>query len=89
MIEQLKGVVENKNDSFLILSINGFGLKLLMSKNGIESMPYVGKEVLVLTYLHVKEDALDLFGFYSIVQYLVSVCILYYLYHIIRYIEYI
>jgi Holliday junction DNA helicase RuvA len=36
-----------------------------MSKNGIESMPYVGKEVLVLTYLHVKEDALDLFGFYS------------------------
>ena len=65
MIEQLKGVVENKNDSFLILSINGFGLKLLMSKNGIESMPYVGKEVLVLTYLHVKEDALDLFGFYS------------------------
>lgn len=65
MIEQLKGVVENKNDSCLILSINGFGLKLLMSKNGIESMPYVGKEVLVLTYLHVKEDALDLFGFYS------------------------
>jgi Holliday junction DNA helicase RuvA len=65
MIEQLKGVVENKNDSFLILSINGFGLKLLMSKNGIESMPNVGKEVLVLTYLHVKEDALDLFGFYS------------------------
>ena len=65
MIEQLKGVVENKNDSFLILSINGFGLKLLMSKNGIESMPHVGKKVLVLTYLHVKEDALDLFGFYS------------------------
>ena len=45
--------------------MNGIGLKLLMSKNAIESMPNVGKEVLVLTYLHVKEDALDLFGFYS------------------------
>ena len=65
MIEQLKGVIESKNDLFLILSMNGIGLKLLMSKNAIESMPNVGKEVLVLTYLHVKEDALDLFGFYS------------------------
>lgn len=65
MIEQLKGYIENKNDSFLVLSMNGIGLKLLMSKNAIELMPNKGKEVLVLTYLHVKEDALDLFGFYS------------------------
>lgn len=65
MIEQLKGYIESKNDSFLVLSMNGIGLKLLMSKNAIELMPNEGKEVLVLTYLHVKEDALDLFGFYS------------------------
>ena len=65
MIEQLKGYIESKNDSFLVLSMNGIGLKLLMSKNAIELMPNKGKEVLVLTYLHVKEDALDLFGFYS------------------------
>ena len=65
MIEQLKGYIESKNDLFLVLSINGIGLKLLMSKNAIELMPNEGKKVLVLTYLHVKEDALDLFGFYS------------------------
>ena len=65
MIEQLKGEIESKNDSLLVLSMNGIGFKLHMSKNAIEVMPDVGKEVLVLTYLHVKEDALDLFGFYS------------------------
>ena len=65
MIEQLKGKIERKNDSLLVLSMNGIGFKLHMSKNAIEVMPDVGKEVLVLTYLHVKEDALDLFGFYS------------------------
>ena len=65
MIEQLKGKIERKNDSLLVLSMNGIGFKLHMSKNAIELMPDAGKEVLVLTYLHVKEDALDLFGFYS------------------------
>ena len=65
MIEQLKGKIESKNDSLLVLSMNGIGFKLHMSKNAIEVMPDAGKEVLVLTYLHVKEDALDLFGFYS------------------------
>ena len=65
MIEQLKGKIERKNDSLLVLSMNGIGFKLHMSKNAIELMPDTGKEVLVLTYLHVKEDALDLFGFYS------------------------
>ena len=65
MIEQLKGKIESKNDSLLVLSMNGIGFKLHMSKNAIELMPDAGKEVLVLTYLHVKEDALDLFGFYS------------------------
>lgn len=65
MIEQLKGNIESKNDSLLVLSMNGIGFKLHMSKNAIELMPDAGKEVLVLTYLHVKEDALDLFGFYS------------------------
>ena len=65
MIEQLKGKIESKNDSLLVLSMNGIGFKLHMSKNAIKLMPDPGKEVLVLTYLHVKEDALDLFGFYS------------------------
>ena len=30
MIEQLKGVIESKNDLFLILSMNGIGLNLKM-----------------------------------------------------------
>ena len=38
-------------------------LKINMSINGLESIPAIGKITQVLTYLNVREDILDLYGF--------------------------
>jgi len=63
MIDQLKGIVEQKTLTYAVLFVNGVGYKLTMSINGLESLPSKGKEAHILTYLHVREDILNLFGF--------------------------
>ena len=39
-----------------------------MSINGLESIPTIGKVAQVLTYLNVKEDILDLYGFLNNIE---------------------
>tara|TARA_S200000501_G_scaffold353209_1_gene372806 strand:+ start:55610 stop:56212 length:603 start_codon:yes stop_codon:yes gene_type:complete len=63
MIENLKGYIQKKTHTQVVININGMGMSVLMSLNGIESLPDVGNEALILTYLHVREDVLDLYGF--------------------------
>ena len=63
MIERVKGIIEKKDSNFVIVVVNGIGLKINMSINGLESLPEIGKEIQVLTYLNVREDILELYGF--------------------------
>jgi Holliday junction DNA helicase RuvA len=63
MIDQLKGIVEQKTLTYAVLFVNGVGYKLTMSINGLDSLPSKGQEAHVLTYLHVREDILNLYGF--------------------------
>ena len=63
MIERVKGLIEKKGSSSVILGINGIGLELNMSVNAIESLPPIGKEIQILTFLNVREDLLELYGF--------------------------
>lgn len=63
MIDQLHGLVEKKTPTFAIIFVNGVGYKVNMSINGLESLPKQGQDCIVLTYLHVREDILDLYGF--------------------------
>ena len=63
MIERVKGLIEKKDSNFIILGINGIGLKINMSINALESLPPIGKEIQILTFLNVREDLLELYGF--------------------------
>ena len=63
MIERVKGLIEKKGSSSVILGVNGIGLELNMSVNAIESLPPIGKEIQILTFLNVREDLLELYGF--------------------------
>tara|TARA_Y100001980_G_C14547206_1_gene327640 strand:- start:678 stop:1277 length:600 start_codon:yes stop_codon:yes gene_type:complete len=63
MIERIKGLIEKKEFNSVILVLNGIGLKINMSTSTIESLPKVGEEIQVLTYLNVREDLLELYGF--------------------------
>ena len=44
MIDQLKGIVEQKTLTYAVLFVNDVGYKLTMSINGLDSLPSKGKE---------------------------------------------
>lgn len=63
MIERVKGLIEKKGSNSVILGVNGIGLEINMSINALESLPQIGKEIQILTFLNVREDLLELYGF--------------------------
>ena len=67
MIYQVKGRLISKDKDFVVLEVGGIGLKISSTLNTIRGINKDG-EVLLYTYLHVREDALDLYGFHSLVE---------------------
>ena len=62
MIDQLTGKLLSSNDSYLVIEVGGLGIKVNIPK--ISSKNFKINEVISFsTYLHVREDALDLYGF--------------------------
>lgn len=62
MIDFLKGDVVSRHPTEVILQVGGIGYCLQIPLSTYERMPEKG-EAALLTYLHVREDALKLFGF--------------------------
>jgi Holliday junction DNA helicase RuvA len=65
MIGYLKGKIISKKPTKLLLDVNGVGYNLNISINTFEKIGDVGETCELHTYLNVKEDALDLYGFAS------------------------
>lgn len=63
MIAFLRGKVIEKTEQGVIVDVNGVGYEVLMSTNCLAKMPEQGEETSVLTYLHVREELMQLFGF--------------------------
>lgn len=63
MIYNVKGTVTYTDTSFVVVEVGGVGFKCFTSVNTLKSLPTDKKEVNLYTYLSVREDALDLFGF--------------------------
>ena len=65
MIYSISGKLAEKRDSFVVVEVAGVGLKLATHKRALSSLPSIGNEVKLFSHLHVREDALDLYGFPS------------------------
>ena len=65
MIAYLKGIIVEVTESRLILDVNDIGYLIYISGRDASNMPGRGEEVKIHTYLNVKEDAMQLFGFLS------------------------
>jgi Holliday junction DNA helicase RuvA len=63
MIYSIKGSLALKEGNFAVVETGGLGMKLFASKQTLEALPAAGAEVKFFCHLHVREDALDLFGF--------------------------
>lgn len=62
MIARLHGKVLEKKLQSIVLDVHGVGFELLVPLSTSEALE-AGAEVSLLTHLHVREDALQLYGF--------------------------
>ena len=62
MIGSLKGKVEFVDGQYIILDVNGVGYRVL-TPSKIFSHAKIKEDLKLFTYTHVREDALELFGF--------------------------
>jgi Holliday junction DNA helicase RuvA len=65
MINALHGTIVEKTPTKLSIEVNGVGFEVNITLPCYERLGSVGDEAKVLTYLHVREDNLQLFGFES------------------------
>ena len=62
MIDQISGKIISINDNYVVLAVGGLGIKVNISANFASKLANEDLITLV-TYLNVREDALDLYGF--------------------------
>lgn len=65
MIAYVKGKLDTKTDSFVVIDVQGIGYKVFMPSKSIESLGEIGEVVKVYTYYYVREDNISLYGFSS------------------------
>lgn len=63
MFAYIKGVLESKNENYVVVDVNGIGYKIFMPNRGISKLPEIGDMVKVHTYYYVREDNISLYGF--------------------------
>lgn len=62
MIAFLKGKVEIKTNSFIVIDVNGIGFKVFMTESSIQNIEK-NQDIKVYTYMRVMEDDMSLYGF--------------------------
>ena len=65
MIGQVLGTILEKQPPQLVVNVNGLGYEIDAPMSTFYQLPDVGKEVKLFTHFVVREDAQQLFGFYS------------------------
>jgi len=65
MISYVRGVLDYKEPSLVIVDINGIGYEVFVPLSTYQKLPAVGGQVKLHTYHHVREDTMQLYGFLS------------------------
>ena len=65
MIDSIKGILVKKNPTSVIIDIGGIRLGIPITLATFEKIPDPNHAVELLTYLHVREDIMELYGFYD------------------------
>ena len=66
MIASLRGKLIYTDPSCVVVECGGVGYKCFVTKNTLYNLPQKNEEVFLHTYLAVREDAMDLYGFREI-----------------------
>ncbi|MFQ5709079.1 MAG: Holliday junction branch migration protein RuvA [bacterium] len=65
MISHLQGVLTEKSPTRIVVDVQGVGYEVMIPVSTYEELGDDGASIKLLTYLNVREDALQLFGFAS------------------------
>ncbi len=65
MFEYLKGKLVKKTHNKVVIEINGIGFAVSIPLSTYENLPELDSEIQLNTILHVKEDSLNLIGFFT------------------------
>ena len=63
MYEYVSGTLADKEPDRVVIEVGGVGYRCQVPGSLLESLPEVGEEVKLFTFLYVREDAQELFGF--------------------------
>lgn len=63
MYYYIKGKLVSKSENYIVVDCSGVGYMIYTSLSTVESIGSVGNDVTVYTYLNVREDAMELYGF--------------------------
>ncbi|MBI2013473.1 MAG: Holliday junction branch migration protein RuvA [Candidatus Colwellbacteria bacterium] len=65
MLRTLKGTLTAKHDVYIVVDVHGVGLRVNVPQTVFSVLPKDGAEVQLYTHMHVREDAINLYGFLS------------------------
>ena len=63
MIGYVKGILEEIDETSVILDVGGMGIRIYISGGFMCELPSYGTEMKIYTYTNVKEDSFTLYGF--------------------------
>jgi Holliday junction DNA helicase RuvA len=63
MIGYLKGELAEVKESYIVLEVGNIGYEVYLPASALTQLPSRGSTIKIFTYLHVREDAISLFGF--------------------------
>jgi holliday junction DNA helicase RuvA len=66
MIGRLRGVLSERTGVGVLVDVGGVGYEVAMPPRDISDLPALGEEVVVHIHLHVREDAMALYGFSTV-----------------------
>jgi holliday junction DNA helicase RuvA len=65
MIASLTGILKIKTPTEILIDVNGVGYSVSIPLSTFEKLGAAGSSLSLLTYMHMREDAMQLFGFFT------------------------
>jgi len=63
MIGYIKGELTDITENYAVVEVAGIGYEVNLPSSTIMGLPAIGSSIKLYTYLHVREDAISLYGF--------------------------
>ena len=68
MISYLQGTLAEKDLTRVVIDVQGIGFEVFIPMSTYDRLPREGDKTVLRTYMHIRDDAMQLYGFASEVE---------------------